>query len=155
MSINTVNKDLEFQYLWSYFDRHSEQRMTMFNYYIVVIMAIITAIAICLKESSTLGNFLILPALLLIFINHLFKRIDQRTAYLIKISETALKSFEAENFAPSSHLISIEEHKTALDRGVNISTYGMIFKYVFNLIEVIAFTFVAISFYNLWIFCTN
>ncbi len=141
-----MKNDEPLAYLWEYFDRHSSQRLQMFNYYILVNIAILTGIGICLKESI---NLLILPALLLIFLNNVFRNIDRRTVFIIKQVEQAIKDFESKNLEKPYQIFIIEDeifNNTKHD----VISYSKIFSNVYNITDFVAIIFISIGLWKLF-----
>lgn len=141
-----MNKNDPLEYLWNYFERHSAQRMQMFNYYILVNIAILTGIGICLKESA---HFLVLPSILLLFLNDTFRKIDERTVSLIKEVEKSIKCYERENF-DSSYQIFLNEEATIPNPHNSVKSYSRIFNNVYNITDFIAIFFIAVGLWNIF-----
>lgn len=142
-----MHKDDPLEYLWEYFDRHSSQRIQMFNYYILVNIAVLTGIGVCLKDAI---HLLLLPALLLLFLNTTFKKLDQRTVFLIKQAEKSIKIYEKNHYEECYRVFSNEEINKELE-GEEISSYSKIFNGVYNLTDFIALIFIAIGIVRLFI----
>lgn len=136
-----MNKESQLQFLWNYFDRHSSQRLQMFNYYILVSIAVLTGIGVCLKESSSL---LVLAAFLLIFLNYIFKNIDQRTVSMIKEVEKSIIDFEEKNIEAEYRIFTNE----ALNKSEEIKSYSKTFSYVFNILDFIGIAFIVVGLWN-------
>ncbi|WP_155945670.1 hypothetical protein [Metapseudomonas resinovorans] len=85
-----VNQD----YAWRYFEIHSSQRMTLFNYFLIISGVISSGIAAAIQGAQGIA-FLggALGALLSLF-SFVFWKLDQRTATLVKLAETVLTSAE-------------------------------------------------------------
>ncbi len=79
---------------WDYFSVHASQRMTIFNFYIVVSSLVTTSYFASFKSDSNLESARPALAGLLCLIAFIFWKLDQRNKFLIKNSERALKYFE-------------------------------------------------------------
>jgi hypothetical protein len=79
---------------WNYFQLHATQRLTTFNYYLVLSTAITAAIAITFQKDFRLPALDIVLSLLLVGISYVFLKLDGRNIELVKYGEAALKYFE-------------------------------------------------------------
>ena len=93
MPENEKNREQR-QYAWNYFHLHAGQRMSLFNFFVLISALLTAALGGTFGEdckSHILGLFL---GLTLPVISFVFWRIDQRVAYLVKRAEGTLKSLE-------------------------------------------------------------
>lgn len=131
---------------WKYFELHAGQRMTVFNYFIVLSGIIVTGIAGTVQlpyRFSVLGTALGFTLSLLSFV---FWKLDQRAAFLVKHAEAAHIVAESKLFQPGSRIFA--EEPTAHERASEAQnilirpwTFGRSFRLVFvvmGLIGVIA-----------------
>lgn len=79
---------------WDCFDTHASQRMTVFNFYIILSSLVATSYFASFKGDSTLQPARPLLAGLLCLFAFIFWKLDQRNKKLIKNAERALKFFE-------------------------------------------------------------
>ena len=91
-SENEKHKDL-CQRSWDYFEIHAAQRLTTFNFYIVLSSVIASALFTILPNSQASHVSCIL-GFLLIFFSFIFWKLDSRNKDLIKGAEAAIKYFE-------------------------------------------------------------
>ncbi|MBJ8442700.1 RipA family octameric membrane protein [Acinetobacter bereziniae] len=89
-----INQTL-LDHAWKYFEIHSEQRIKLFNFYLVIMAASGSALAYVIqnKNQSILGIFL---GLFIVFASFIFWKLDQRTSFLVKQSERILRNLEKE-----------------------------------------------------------
>lgn len=87
-----LRKELR-DYAWKYFDRHAEQRLKTFNFYILLCGGIIAGLATVLREPGKEWLAVALASLSAI-VSFVFWKLDNRTRFLIKHSEEALKFIE-------------------------------------------------------------
>jgi hypothetical protein len=86
-------------YAWNYFALHADQRMKLFNFFLVLSGLILGAfpavrnMAPGLKVVALLPSFLVLSAFI-------FWRLDERTRRLVKNAEAALKFLDERWSAP-------------------------------------------------------
>jgi hypothetical protein len=109
-------------YYWSYFDLHATQRLTTFNFYIVMCTLIGGGYVAVLKEDSLLPLGVVL-GLALILMSFVFWKLEIRNKQLIKNAEAALKKLDADiepNEATSEpsvlRLFEYDEHFVGLKR---------------------------------------
>lgn len=81
---------------WRYFELHAKQRMTTFNFYLVISGAIATGLAATLQGSNRLAWLgSVALGVLLALVAFLFWKLDQRVAFLVKHAEAALAAVES------------------------------------------------------------
>lgn len=98
---------------WNYFSTHASQRMTAFNFYIVLSSAVATSYFTTFRLDSNLQPARPLLAGLLCLFTFVFWKLDQRTKHLIKNAERALKAFErSDSGDPVTKVFSQEETET-------------------------------------------
>lgn len=132
-----------FEHAWKYFELHSQQRMTVFNFYVAAIGLLIAGSGICLQQG---GNFIYLISLLgtgitfITFITFIFYKLDNRVSNLIKMSESALRSFEQNLLTPELKIFT-NEYNEHTDNRVFLSewTYGKCFRVTFYVLAHIGF----------------
>jgi hypothetical protein len=102
---------------WDYFQVHAAQRMTAFNFYVVLSSVTATTYIASFRADSNLQSARPALAGLLCIFAFIFWKLDQRNKFLIKNAERALKYFEqldpAENIAK---VFTQEEVETKLLR---------------------------------------
>jgi hypothetical protein len=79
---------------WDYFQMHSSQRLTTFNFYIVISSVVTTALFSTFQKDYNAPVIGIPLGLLLILFSYIFWKVDIRNRQLIKGAEAALKYFE-------------------------------------------------------------
>lgn len=105
------------EYAWKYFQLHAGQRMSIFNFF-VLISAILTAgLAGALQKNGECQFIKIALSVGLLFVSFSFWKLDQRVRFLVKHAECILKKIETEsvNKGENSEGISLftqEEIKT-------------------------------------------
>lgn len=111
------------EYAWSYFQLHAGQRMTTFNFFIVIAALLTTALASTFRsefEYHIAGAILGFGITVMSFV---FWKLDQRVRFLIKHAEDSLKEIEGALLSESpakvgkyAVLFSVEEQSTASKR---------------------------------------
>lgn len=79
---------------WSYFQLHAQQRLTVFNFYVVLSAALTTGLVTSLPRAADQTALPVALGSLLIFFSFVFYRLDLRNRSLIKNSEGGLTHIE-------------------------------------------------------------
>lgn len=90
---NELDRRELLKYAWGYFHFHASQRLTTFNFYLVVCGLIIAAYATALKESYDTPVALLL-GFVLTLMSFVFWKLDRRNRQMIWNAEEALKELE-------------------------------------------------------------
>ncbi len=137
------------EHAWRYFDLHAQQRMSLFNYFLIASGSVAAGLAASLQRS---GLFQILGTglgALLILISFVFWKLDQRSAFLVKHAEEALTELESTFQNPAVRLVYREPLRTAArESGFIITrmwTYGAVFRLVYAVMGIVGLTGAAIS----------
>lgn len=126
------NKSMAFEHAWKYFEIHTQQRMTVFNFYIAIIGLLAAGSGVCLQQGGKYAYFAAVLGAFIIFMSFIFFKLDERVSSLIKNSEGALQELE-DGFDNLSNVIF---QKESSDTSVNTSlcsvwTYGRCFRVSF------------------------
>jgi hypothetical protein len=98
---------------WDYFSTHASQRMTIFNFYIVLSSLTATSYFASFKSDSNLGPARPALGMLLCLFAFIFWKLDQRNKFLIKNAEQALRHFEnSDSSEDVTKVFTYEEMKT-------------------------------------------
>ncbi len=79
---------------WNYFQLHAQQRLSVFNFYIVLAGALTTGLVTSLPKADEQTALPIALGSLLIFFSFVFSRLDVRNSSLIKNAEGGLREIE-------------------------------------------------------------
>jgi hypothetical protein len=93
------------EHAWRYFSLHAQQRLSLFNYFLLASGSVVAGLAACLQRS---GLFQILGTglgALLVLISFVFWKLDQRSAFLVKHAEEALTELESTFQNPAVRLV--------------------------------------------------
>lgn len=95
---------------WDYFTVHASQRVTTFNFYLVIASLLSTAYFSSFKLDSNLQSARTGLAVLLVCFSFIFWKLDKRNRFFIKAAESALRIFEAneETANPQTKLFTQE-----------------------------------------------
>lgn len=143
---NLVDKDLR-DYVWNYFQMHASQRLTTFNFYIVISSVIATALFATFQQGYKFPYFGVFLGFLLSLLSFVFWKLDCRNKFLIKQAEEALKHFEIQFRLASpddksephvSQIFMREEYSTNIQRKKTYFLWKRHFSYsdCFNLVFV-------------------
>ncbi|UDQ82429.1 hypothetical protein LJN55_11625 [Erwinia rhapontici] len=129
---------LAFEHAWKYFELHSQQRMTVFNFYIAVIGLLGTGSGICLQLGGTFIYFTSALGIFITFITFIFYKLDDRISFLIKNSELALIKLEGNINIYEIKIFTIENNNIQLNNGFfSMWTYGKCFRVSFYVLAYI------------------
>jgi hypothetical protein len=126
------------EHAWRYFALHASQRISLFNFFLIVEGTMGAGLAACLRGSQFLNLLGVALGVLMAFVSFVFWKLDQRTAFLVKYAEVAIA--EIENALPiaAARIISHEPAHSAERAGVGpVWTYGEIFRVVFVVMSVL------------------
>jgi hypothetical protein len=122
------------EHAWKYFELHANQRMSMFNFFVILVGLVFAGLAASLQLSGALGLAGAGLGVLLAGMSFVFWKLDQRTAFFLKHAEQALIAWES-RIEPTYRLFVNERSRTAeQDSGRLWSrqwTYGRSFRVVF------------------------
>ena len=95
---------------WRYFALHAQQRMSVFNFFIVLSGIISTGIGAGLQAGKAMAPVVAILGTLLALFSFVFYRLDRRGSELVKLAEAALVAGEA-RFLPIYARIVTEENR--------------------------------------------
>jgi hypothetical protein len=122
------------EHAWRYFELHAGQRMTSFNFFIVVASLILSGFGGCISTPSLRWVGVFLGAMLALT-SIVFFYLDKRTSFLIKHAEEAMVTLEAAAQAPTgAAVVTSERVATAQTKG---PTYGACFRTMFLALAVV------------------
>ena len=128
----TDDKGLD--HAWAYFTLHANQRITVFNYFVVFSGILCTGLAATLQAPTRSSFVGIALGLILVMLSFLFWKLDQRTSFLIKHAEDVIKNHEPA-LAP---LVADEVDKTTKAKAKDgLWTYGEVFRAIFAVMALI------------------
>ena len=87
------------QYVWNYFQLHASQRLSTFNFYIVISTAIAAGYIVTVGVNS-IPMLAILLGATISLLSFVFWKLDVRNKQMIKNAEEALKYLEALTYTP-------------------------------------------------------
>ena len=148
-------------YIWNYFRLHAGQRLTTFNFYIVISTLFTSGYFVALKDIPILS---LLLSVILIALSFVFWKLDSRNKQLIKNAENGLKEIEKEDNIEGKtseiHILNIfsyEQKQTEILREKKtfwpwnrLYTYSTCFNSVFIIFTLIGFLGIVCSVITIW-----
>ncbi|WEI14056.1 hypothetical protein PX668_01700 [Acinetobacter soli] len=138
---NKINSEQAVEHAWKYFELHSNQRITMFNYFLFIIAGLGTAIGVSFQSASTFAYLGIFLSIFLSITSFVFWKLDQRTSFLIKQSEEVFKKLERNSSIDIGIFCNEESNLSKANMEKNfvtkIITYGLIFRSTFLIMGLI------------------
>ena len=138
---NKINSDQAVEHAWKYFELHSNQRITLFNYFLFIMAGLGAAIGASLQASNKFSYVGIFISIFIILVSIVFWKLDQRTSFLVKQSEQVFKNLERNSSIDigifcneEANLAKSNEKRCFLNK---IVTYGTLFRSIFLISGVI------------------
>jgi len=106
------------RWAWDYFELHAGQRMSLFNFFVLISALLTAGLASTFKKDCDLQLLAFILGLSLLVISLVFWRLDLRVGSFVKHAEETLKSLEKPwekeegNLDENSALFSAEDRKT-------------------------------------------
>lgn len=120
-------------YAWNYFQYHAGQRLTAFNFYIVISTLMISGFFLAVQSIPALALIL---GIVIVFLSFVFWKLDIRNKQLIKNSENALKYIESKDPIPDKaqeiHLLNIFKYEEAQTEALRQEKHRTPWKSVFT-----------------------
>jgi hypothetical protein len=137
---------------WRYFELHANQRMSLFNFFLVLSSFVAAGLGASLQLRGAfelLGSVL---GLLLAVVSFTFWKLDQRSSFLIRHAERAMAEIENAFSISAPRLFSSEVHLTAKAASYRyhprrLWTYGAAFRFVFAVMGLVGIVGAILSVY--------
>lgn len=130
-----IDNDKLLDHAWKYFEIHSNQRITLFNYFLFIVAAFGTALGGIFQAPDKFLPFGIGISFFICLVSVVFWKLDQRTALLIKQAERVLQNLENESLKENKIFETEQEllEELNLSKGIfkKVLTYRLIFRGVF------------------------
>lgn len=79
---------------WRFFQLHAQQRMTVFNFYLIISGLVAAGLSACVIQMGKLYLVAGYLGLFLSFVSFIFWKLDQRVSLMIKVSEESIMYIE-------------------------------------------------------------
>ncbi|PIO97276.1 hypothetical protein [Pleomorphomonas carboxyditropha] len=124
-------------HVWKYFEIHASQRLTVFNFFSAFSGLIIAGIGAVGQASLNYAVVGIALGAILVVVSFVFWKLDQRSAFLVKHAEEALKVLEGEMTADLKLFTSEPVRRSVANNDANWLiqpwTFGKSFRCLFLL----------------------
>jgi hypothetical protein len=153
--IKTSTSEAMLEHTWRYFELHANQRMSVFNFFVVMSSALAAGNAASLQGSAKLAGIGIVLGSLLPLVSFVFWKLDQRVSFLIKHAEAALAEIESSLPTERARLFSLEPASTTTaknnaSRWVRQWSYGCSFRLIFVVMALFGLSSVFLSALKFW-----
>jgi hypothetical protein len=115
---------------WRYFELHAAQRMSLFNFYLILSGLVLAGIAGSYARPSLQGVDAVLGVILAL-VALIFWKLDQRACFLMKRAELVLAEMECVLPVAARLFRSEPEHTEGAGQEQGVWTYGKSFRLVF------------------------
>jgi len=121
---------------YKYFELHANQRMALFNFFLVLSGFALAGLATIFQNESWPPAIGAALGGLLALISFVFWKLDQRTAFLLKHAETILSTIEQSTVSPRARIFSNEpsvwkKAQESPNLFFRPQTYGFCFRLIF------------------------
>lgn len=152
MTKHSLETEKAYEMLWNYFSFHSNQRITVMNFYIVLESAMVGGfMAVYGNNVSNISVFEIVIGIAMCFFSFVFYCLDLRIKHMIKMSESALIEIEKaqQGFSPEMLIFSLEKEETRKQREKNklliLLSYSKLFGLIYLFFAVIGMAMIIFS----------
>ena len=90
------------KHAWEYFKLHAEQRTRVFNFYVLLTVAMVAGLLTVLKEAPAVPYAASAICVMIVFFSFIFLQLDTRTRSLIANAERTLLVLEEDERLPDS-----------------------------------------------------
>lgn len=136
--------DKAMDHAWRYFALHAQQRMSVFNFFVVLSGILSTGIAASFQNGKPTLVTATLGALLTVFA-FVFQRLDRRGAQFVKLAEDALVAGEVCCMPDYARVFSLEHADTPADAW----TFGRSFRLIFTVMAIAGLSACLFSIYRI------
>ena len=141
---NNISSDQAVEHAWKYFELHSNQRITLFNYFLFIMAGLGAAVGIVLQASNKFSYVGVFISIFIIIVSIVFWKLDQRTSFLIKQSEQVFKKLERNSSIDIGIFCNEDANLERANKDKiftsKIVTYGFLFRSTFLIIGLVGVT---------------
>ncbi len=141
---NNISSDQAVEHAWKYFELHSNQRITLFNYFLLIMAGLGTAVGVILQASNKFSYVGVFASIFIIIVSVIFWKLDQRTSFLIKQSEQVFKKLERNSSIDIGIFCNEDANLERANKDKiftnKIVTYGFLFRSTFLIIGFVGVT---------------
>lgn len=123
--------DEALDHAWRYFALHAQQRISVFNFFVVLSGILATGIGAGLQAGKPMAPVVAILGALLALLSFVFYRLDGRASELVKLAETALISGENTCLPGFARVVAEEARQRAPVASPKTWTFGRSFRLIF------------------------
>lgn len=142
MEINEAYK-VSLENAWRFFQLHAQQRMAVFNFYLIITGLVAAGLSACVIQMEKLSIVAGVLGLFLSFVSFIFWKLDQRVSLMIKASEKSIINIETKLALPIESIFIEDSGNLSNSYLYLLSpwTYGRCFRLSFFVVGVIGIGF--------------
>jgi len=138
---NRINSDQAVEHAWKYFELHSNQRTTLFNYFLFIMAGLGAALGAIFQASNKFSYIGIFISIFIVLVSIIFWKLDDRTSFLIKQSEQVFQRLERNSSVDIGIFCNEDANLEKANKNRNflnkIITYGKLFRLTFLITGII------------------
>ena len=144
---HSADKGLD--HAWRYFALHAQQRVSVFNFFIVLSGILATGIGAGLQAGEHMAPVVAILGALLALFSVVFYRMDQRGAELVKLAEAAIVAGEKTSMPEFARIVAVEAtRRAAAASPPKTWTFGRSFRLIFWVMGLVGTAASALSLYR-------
>jgi hypothetical protein len=122
--------DKGLDHAWRYFALHTQQRISVFNFFIILSGILSTGIGAGFQAGKSMAPVVVILGALLALFSFVFYRLDERGSELVKLAEAALIAGETACLSEFARII-VDEAKLRTSPSARSWTFGRSFRLIF------------------------
>jgi hypothetical protein len=127
--------DKAMDHAWRYFALHAQQRMSVFNFFVILSGILATGIGAGLQAGKPMVPMVAILGALLALFSLVFYRLDARASELVKLAERALIDCENISMPTYAQILSMEQTRgEAAGIAPSTWTFGKSFRIIFRVL---------------------
>lgn len=123
--------DKALDHAWRYFALHAQQRISVFNFFVVLSGILATGIGAGIQAGKSMALVVAILAGLLTLFSYVFYRLDGRGSELVKLAEESLVAGEKRCMPSYARIVAQEGERRASDV-FSTRTFGQSFRLMFR-----------------------
>jgi hypothetical protein len=123
--------DKALDHAWRYFALHAQQRISVFNFFVVLSGILATGIGAGIQAGKSMASVVAILGALLTLFSYVFHRLDGRGSELVKMAEESLVAGENQCMPSYARIVAQEGQRRASDIS-STWTFGQSFRLMFR-----------------------
>lgn len=141
--------DKALDHAWRYFALHAQQRISVFNFFVVLSGILATGIGAGVQAGKPMAPVVAILGALLALFSFVFYRLDERGSELVKLAEDSLASSEDKCMPLHARIVAEAGRRRVSDiTTAKTWTFGESFKLMFRVMGVAGFVATVYSLYR-------